>query len=1058
MTKSNVIQDSLLKNNAISLYQLNKNLRIFINFVSLLSYLFLLNIFAGCSSNYAVSVVQIKPNEDSCTNLYQQAKKSQQSKDYDKALKLYQYILTNECQNHLEFVASILSELGSIYKVQQRFDEAEKTYQQSLTIFEKIYGKEHIYVANVLSQLAWIYHDLGNYDKAKLVHQRSLAIREKVFGKDHVDIFDSLDSLADIYCHLGDYRSAVLPFQRAIAIKEKTYGKEHPRVAASLNSLAVLYYYMGDYDKALPLYQKALDIWEKTLKTEHPDIATSLNNLAWIYQTMGDYDKALPLFQKSLDILEKTLGKEHSDVATGLNNIAGLYKKIGDYKKALPLFQKSLGIRKKVLGKEHPDVAQSFNNLAGLYRMMGDYDKALLLLEKSLDIRKKVLGKEHSSVATNFNNLAALYQTMGDYNKALPLFQKSLEIFKKALGEEHLSVATSSNNLAALYYKMGNYDEALSLFQKSLEIKKRILGKEHPAIAGSLNNVALLYLDLKNYEKAEPLLQQALPIAANSDQPEILWKIQSGLHSLFAKQNNPDAAIFFGKQAVNTIQGLRANVSTMDKALQKSFLGNKNHVYQSLAELLIEQGRIPEAQQILDLLKEEEYFDFIYHRVKDNNRIVLADFSSFERLWAERYQKIIQRLGSLGNEHRQLKQKAERRLTDEEKVHFAQIKETIQIESQKFITFVEELKMAFKQATVVDAKEVINNLKSLQNTLKDLGDGVVLIHYFITEEKLRLILTTPDSQVVRDAAVTKKDLNRKIFQFKQNLQITSSWNYIKDAKELYQWIIKPIESDLKQVQAKMLMLSLDGILRYIPIAALIDENNEYVVQRYATAIYTSAGHTKLTNKPQEKWTIAGFGLSDAVSGFHSLPFVIDELNNIIKQDDNDEIGVIEGVVYLNKKFNAQAMLKVLDEKYPVLHIASHFVFQPGTLQNSYLLLGTGEPLTLQKIKEDYDFNHLDLLTLSACNTATGANANGQEIEGFGALAQNQGAKSVLATLWSVNDSSTGEFMRRFYKLQDSQSNLSKAEAIQQVQQSFLKEPPLNKAYYWAPFILMGNWL
>jgi len=230
------------------------------------------------------------------------------------------------------------------------------------------------------------------------------------------------------------------------------------------------------------------------------------------------------------------------------------------------------------------------------------------------------------------------------------------------------------------------------------------------------------------------------------------------------------------------------------------------------------------------------------------------------------------------------------------------------------------------------------------------------------------------------------------------------------------------------------------------------------MQRYATALYTEAAKDKLKDKPQKKWTVAGLGLSDLIPGHDPLPSVIDELNNIIKQDDNDETGVIEGKIYLNQEFNEDNLLESLEGNYPVLHIASHFVFKTGTLENSYLLLGTGEHLTLQDIKNGYEFDGLDLLTLSACETAVGANANGREIEGFGALAQNQGAKGVLATLWSVNDESTGKFMQRLYKLRASEPELSKAEAIQQVQQGFLKEGGWRKAYYWAPFILMGNWL
>lgn len=169
--------------------------------------------------------------------------------------------------------------------------------------------------------------------------------------------------------------------------------------------------------------------------------------------------------------------------------------------------------------------------------------------------------------------------------------------------------------------------------------------------------------------------------------------------------------------------------------------------------------------------------------------------------------------------------------------------------------------------------------------------------------------------------------------------------------------------------------------------------------------------------------------------------------------------------------------------------------QPGNKNQSFLLLGDGHALELRQIREDnYDFGRVDLITLPARETAVGGrNAKGQELEGLGTLAQKQGAKGVLATLWPVADASTGQFMQTLYRLRTEQ-HLTKAEALRQAQLAFLgAEPtagddaaaptargqvvrlsgtpqtdtprftpdpahPYAHPYYWAPFILMGNWL
>jgi len=300
-------------------------------------------------------------------------------------------------------------------------------------------------------------------------------------------------------------------------------------------------------------------------------------------------------------------------------------------------------------------------------------------------------------------------------------------------------------------------------------------------------------------------------------------------------------------------------------------------------------------------------------------------------------------------------------------------------------------------------------------------------------------------------------------------------------------LIKPIEDDLKQAKAQTLMVSLDGALRYLPLAALYD-GKHYVAENYRVVMYNEAAKDKLKDAATPDWTLAGLGLSDSVDNQNPLPAVPAELEGIVKKDEQDGDGVIPGVVHLNAAFDKEVFLDVLDQSFPVIHIASHFVLKPGNEHTSYLLLGNGDHLTLANIKEeDFDFGAVDLITLSACNTAMdSARANGQEIEGFGTLAQKQGAKTVLATLWSVADTSTGLFMQSLYARKIAHPELTKAEILQQVQREFItgktdSSQPAGPArgieiereagegtftsehayahpYYWAPFIMMGNWL
>jgi CHAT domain-containing protein len=180
----------------------------------------------------------------------------------------------------------------------------------------------------------------------------------------------------------------------------------------------------------------------------------------------------------------------------------------------------------------------------------------------------------------------------------------------------------------------------------------------------------------------------------------------------------------------------------------------------------------------------------------------------------------------------------------------------------------------------------------------------------------------------------------------------------------------------------------------------------------------------------------------------------------------------------------------LDSPRGVVHIASHFVFKPGDDSQSYLLLsgkdqgGAGFHLTVADFRDNQKLalDDTELLTLSACETGMGGDAgNGREVDGLGTTAQLKGARSVISSLWEVNDSSTGELMADFYKRWVSGAGaVEKVEALRQAQLDLLLGKTASKAssegrgfevdapagnlpqgyahpYYWAPFVLMGNW-
>jgi CHAT domain-containing protein/Tfp pilus assembly protein PilF len=978
-------------------------------------------------------------------------------------------------------VADVQNNYANVLSAAGKTVEALALFRAVLAERERRTGGESIDTAISLNRVALHLEHTGQYGEALPLYQRVLAIFEKAQGPEHPSTATSLNNLAQLYKAMGHYAEAIALSRRALAITEKVQGPEHPATGFIAGNLAALYRSMGLYAEALPLSRRALAIVENAQGPEHADTGIYLNNLALLYKSMGQTAEALPLYRRALAITEKAQGAEHPDTGIRLNNLAELYRAVGLYADALPLYQRALAITEKARGAEHPETGVRLNNFAALYVSMGQYAEALPLYRRALAIAVKTEGPQHPSTAGSLNNLALLYEFLGQNAAALPLYQRALAIREKVQGAGHPETGVSLNNLAALYASMGLYTEALPLSRRALAIAEQAQGSEHPETGGRLNNLAFQYAAIGQYGEALPLFRRALLIANNSESPELAWNVLNNLRTVHVREKQPGLAIYFGKQAVNTLQGMRTDLSRLERDLQRGFLTNKISVYRNLADVLIQQGRIAEAQQVLGMLKEEEFFDFVRRIETDDPRQRRIAFQPDEQPWQQRFSALTARLGKGAIERADMERRAALGLSDTDKARLAELlreKDVLGAELQRYF---HELAAAFVSAKGLNtnAAAAVAQLKATQKTLSALSAGSVLVQYVLSESRLNIIFTTASAQLSRQIDISSADLNQKIEFFRVALQAPEI-SAQPMAQELYKLLIAPIEQDLRTAKARTLMFSLDGPLRYIPLSALHD-GRQYLIERYDLSLYTEVTRDNLELRPGKNMSIAGLGVTRQIDEFSSLPAVRTELNAIVR---NGNQGLIKGELHFDEQFNLLNLKQALQNKRPLLHLASHFVFRPGNESTSFLLLGDGDRLTLSRIREEkLDFSHVDLVTLSACETGVGGGrtAQGEEVEGLGALVQKQGAKGVIATLWPVDDESTGLLMRNFYRLREEQK-LSKAGALRQAQVMLitgqLSSEPGNAQgglgaasaatpkpaalyahpYFWAPFILMGNWL
>jgi CHAT domain-containing protein len=573
-------------------------------------------------------------------------------------------------------------------------------------------------------------------------------------------------------------------------------------------------------------------------------------------------------------------------------------------------------------------------------------------------------------------------------------------------------------------------------------------------------------------------LNQALPLAEAANDPLILSPILYGM--MLVHKAQPSLAIFYGKQSVNLLQQVRSNMRGLDKELQSAFVTSNSDFYHDLADLLISQGRLPEAQQVLDLLKEQEYSD--YARGNTTNPLSPLTLTPAEEQAEQDYQNSTAQLVSLGAQWTELKKIASP--TPDQKKTLQQLSDQLSAAKIGLSAYYDRLYELFgrnSEANTLKAS-VQGNVSQLARLVANMPRTVVL-YTMVTSDHYSVIVITATGTVAREYAIPERALYSEVADF-QRVLIDPGQDPRPLALELYRVLIGPVQADLDQAKAETLVWSLDGVLRYVPMAALFD-GKQYLIDHYNTVTITPASISQLADVPHlSNMSAVAMGISRQYRDeLIPLPAVVGELDHVVKDTHvQGANGVLPGTILLNDQFTKKAMEELLDGRHTVVHIASHFVFKPGNNNNSYLLLAGeekggpgGYSLTVEDFSSDVNLklDGTDLLTLSACDTGiSGSTADGNEVDGLGMTAQTMGAKAVISSLWSVNDASTGDLMADFYKRWvQGNGKVTKVEALREAQLDLLhgrvmpKPDPSNPAagpsfahpYYWAPFVLMGNW-
>ncbi|MGB7445248.1 MAG: tetratricopeptide repeat protein, partial [Coleofasciculaceae cyanobacterium] len=634
----------------------------------------------------------------------------------------------------------------------------------------------------------------------------------------------------------GKYDEAIPLAERFLAIRKKVLGSEHPDVATSLNNLAYLYESQGRYEQAEPLYHQALEMYQRLLGQEHPDVATSLNNLAALYQSQGRYEQAEPLYRQALEINQRLLGQEHPSVADGLNNLAYLYSSQGRYEQAEPLYRRALEINQRLLGQKHPSVAVDLNNLALLYSSQGRYEQAEPLYRRALEINQRLLGQEHPNVATSLNNLASLYSSQGRYEQAEPLHRQALEIRQRLLGQEHPLVAVDLNNLALLYSSQGRYELAEVLYRQALEMRQRLLGQEHPDVAQSLNNLAGLYDSQGRYELAEVLYRQALDMwqrLLGSEHPHVATSLNNLAALYLAKDDVTNALNFFNQATAVEERNLDTFLTIGSERQKQQYMATlPGTTHRTISLHLQDAPTNPQAANLA-----------LTTLLRRKGRILDAVTNNLQTLHQNLTPENQKLLDQLASTRSQLAALIFRGVGDTPPDQYRQQIATLKAEANELENQLAHRSSQFRTQSQPVTIEAVQQLIPAEAALVEL---VLYKPYNARERKWEpahyaayILHSTGAPQWVDLGEAAP--INQLVTYFRRSLQYPSS--DIQDiARSLDEKLMQPIRPLLGET--RQILLSPDSQLNLIPFAALVDENNDYLVENYSIS-YLSSGRDLL---------------------------------------------------------------------------------------------------------------------------------------------------------------------------------------------------------------------
>ena len=824
-------------------------------------------------------------------------------------------------------------------------------------------------------------------------------------------------------------------------------------------------------------YLEAIAQWEKaknSLTTNHSSGKLGIKTknletkiliyvfLSLGYQEIGDLAKA----QTAITSATKLLNEQEVNtilVAKVLNTQANLELKQNNPQAAALNFRKAKQLYQQNRDTEG-EIGAAVNEAIALQKL-GKYRTAKKILTQMelqlVSMAKSSMAK--SLQASLYKTLGTTYATIGDFALAKEKLEASIALTRETDIE---ATAKTGIDLAAVI-QFSEPETATKLLQEVASVSKN---PETQAIA--LLNSIDIEIEAQNWEQAITIANQSQDLILNLPNNnfakiDLIKKMarldsykSSDLKALHQnksfKINSPNPIAIKPSDTLVNNQHKQLLEQIAQSAKIKGAARTESYAVGTLAYVEEQQGNLNQAielnQYALNLTDAIAAKDIAYQWewqlgriLKTQGKIDLAIAS---------YQKAVNNLSQIREDLVTFNPESQYSFRESVEPVYRQLVELlISQPTQKNLVqarnTIESLQMAelenyFRQACLQAKPEQIDRIDPKAATI-----------YPIALEKKLVVLTSIPGQPIElhIQPITANQLENKVIELVGQFNPVASNQKRKAlSQEVYNWLIKPRLNDLKAAKIETLVFVLDSGMRNLPIAALYD-GEEYLVENYAIAL--APGLQLLPSKTIYKQNLEAVigGLSEGNQGFVALPGVESEVQEIVKN--------VNSQLLLNQEFTNNRLRKTLKQttSAPILHLATHGQFSSKPEETFILTwndrIDVNELEELLKVREETPkLIPIELLVLSACQTAEGDNKAALGIAG---IALKSGARSTVGTLWPVSDASTSVLMNEFYQ-QIKKTSQNKAQILRRAQLKLIQSEQFNHPFYWAPFVLVGNWV